>query len=184
MHWRSMAGLSCGSGACTRAASVSMLMPQAMEKNEAMEGMGLMRREVSRGQYKTSRIPQGLRRSITELAGSKKKDAPQPRDALQNFHQKSYPADADVGKSLTGAGNLSKGTVGKVNDATAVVRATVIHAHHNAPAVALVSHANLCAEGERWMGRGELRRGEALSVGSETACKAIIEAVVAGSTAR
>ena len=33
------------------------------------------------------------------------------------------------------------------------------------------------------MGGGELRRGEALSVGSEMACEAIVEAVVAGSTA-
>ena len=72
----------------------------------------------------------------------------------------------------------------KINDAAAVVGATVVHANHNAPAVVLVSHAKPGAKRKRWMGSSKPGGNEALSVGSETACKAIIETIVAGSAAR
>jgi hypothetical protein len=58
-HWRSIAGLSCGSGVCTNAARVSILMPQEIEKKETMEGRFFIESEATRAHYTTSRIPQG-----------------------------------------------------------------------------------------------------------------------------
>jgi hypothetical protein len=62
----------------------------------------------------------------------------------------------------------------KVNDPAAAIGASVIYAHDNAFAIGLVGNAHLGAEWKRWMGSRKLRRGEALAVGSEAACEAII----------
>lgn len=44
--------------------------------------------------------PARLVKDYYRASQAQKKDALQPKDALQNFHQESYLADADVGKSL------------------------------------------------------------------------------------
>jgi hypothetical protein len=62
----------------------------------------------------------------------------------------------------------------KVNDPAAVIRASVIYAHDNAFAIALIGNAHLGAEWKRWVGSRKLGRSEALAVGSETPCEAII----------
>jgi hypothetical protein len=52
--------LSWGNGTCTKEASMSTLMPQAMEKKEAMEGSAFMRKEASKAHYTKGRTLRAL----------------------------------------------------------------------------------------------------------------------------
>jgi hypothetical protein len=122
-----------------------MLMPQAMEKKETMEGSAFMRKKHRK--HITARA--GPFKGVKELLQGwpvTKKGAEAPL-----IHQcprcKSYLADADACKPLASTGNLGEGAVRKVDDPAAVIRPSIIHADDYALAIGPIGHAKLGAEG-------------------------------------
>ena len=75
------------------------------------------------------------------------------------------------------AGYFGKGTVGQVQNATAIIRASVVDSDGHSLAVGWIDHSNFGAEREVTMGSGEAMSIEAFSIGSSLSIEAISNAI-------
>lgn len=67
---------------------------------------------------------------------------------------------------------MSKGTFGKVNNATAVERPPVIPANDYGATILLVNHFDFCSKWQAWVGGSKGARVEAFATSSEVTVKA------------
>lgn len=80
-------------------------------------------------------------------------------------------------RATANTGYFGKGTVGQVQDATAIVRASVVDPDGHSLAIGWIDHSNSGAEREVTMGSSEAIGIEALSIGSALPIEAISIAI-------
>ena len=76
-----------------------------------------------------------------------------------------HPAEANVGQSLSTTGDASKCTFGKVNDAIAIERPSVIPANDYGTAIVLIDDFDSGSEWQASMGEGKGLRIETFTIG-------------------